>query len=140
MVVSHEKVRQAFQYLLDAGKVHSQQDLADAMNKNKSYVSRHLNNEDGASDVFVREMCVAFPGIFNLNFFLASEGSMLVEKKPTQDHPTDNAIMLQLLKMMEQRDERITRLEDEVALLRASVAKLERAHYGYASIAADGGK
>lgn len=137
-----EIITQAFNHLLSSGVISKKKDVALAMKgKRPETVSRALNgNKDYLTDQFMIDFDKAFPGIFNLSWLLTGEGSMLVEKKPTQDHPTDNAIMLQLLKMMEQRDERITRLEDEMIAIRSTLAKLERAKYGYASIAADGGK
>lgn len=144
MVVGSDKTKMLFQHLLDSGRVHSQQDLANAIGRDKGYVSRQLNNERGASADFVRMVCAAFPGIFNLNYFLSGEGEMLVQRAPSaaMQSRSDAERVDELLRQNSALIAMMADYKQELQAIKESLQKLERARYGYdyqPVIAADGG-
>lgn len=138
MVDSSDKARKAFQYLMDNGKLHSQQDLADAMVKDKGYISKMLK-PGCATGTFFQDLCKTFPGIFNLNYFLNGEGEMLISQKVESPSSDGGSVVLRLLDMLKDKDAQLDDMRRLLQSMDQRIQKLERAHYGYASVAADGG-
>lgn len=130
-------LKKAFTHLVSVGKIKKKKDIAMAMpGKRPETVSRAMSgNENYATDQFMIEFDKAFPGIFNLSWLLTGEGDMLLEQ-PKQEQTSDNAIIAQLIGMM---DRRMEKMENMIEALNSKVQKLERAQYGYASVAADDG-
>ena len=73
-----ERINQAFSYLKDNGLVHTQKDLAERMGSTAPNVSSALKGVDNVlTDNFLLRFNNAFGGIFNDNWLLTGEGSML---------------------------------------------------------------
>lgn len=72
------RINQAFSYLKDNGLVHTQRDLAEKMGATAPNVSSALKGVDNVlTDNFLLRFNNAFGGIFNDNWLLTGEGSML---------------------------------------------------------------
>jgi hypothetical protein len=93
--------------------------------------------EDYATDQFMIEFDRAFSGIFNLSWLLRGEGEMLVQRAPSAAMPQPD-VVAQLIRMCNDLHADVRELKQELAATKAEVEKLKRAHYGYASVAADG--
>lgn len=75
-----ERINQAFSYLKDNGLVHTQRDLAEKMGATAPNVSSALKGVDNVlTDNFLLRFNNAFGGIFNDNWLLTGEGSMLTD-------------------------------------------------------------
>ena len=73
-----ERINHAFSYLKDNGLVHTQKDLAERMGATAPNVSSALKGVDNVlTDNFLLRFNNAFGGIFNDNWLLTGEGSML---------------------------------------------------------------
>lgn len=78
-----ERINQAFSYLKDNGLVHTQKDLAERMGSTAPNVSSALKGVDNVlTDNFLLRFNNAFGGIFNDNWLLTGEGSMLSASDP----------------------------------------------------------
>lgn len=78
-----ERINQAFSYLKDNGLVHTQRDLAEKMGATSPNVSSALKGVDNVlTDNFLLRFNNAFGGIFNDNWLLTGEGSMLSASDP----------------------------------------------------------
>lgn len=68
----------AFQYLRSCGKVHTQKDLAAAMDANRVTISNALSGKKGylTKDFLIR-FNAAFGNIFNMAYLMRGEGEML---------------------------------------------------------------
>lgn len=78
-----ERINQAFSYLKDNGLVHTQKDLAERMGSTAPNVSSALKGVDNVlTDNFLLRFNNAFGGIFNDNWLLTGEGSMLSASEP----------------------------------------------------------
>lgn len=78
-----ERINQAFSYLKDNGLVHTQRDLAEKMGATAPNVSSALKGVDNVlTDNFLLRFNNAFGGIFNDNWLLTGEGSMLSASDP----------------------------------------------------------
>jgi len=87
-----ERINQAFSYLKDNGLVHTQRDLAEKMGATAPNVSSALKGVDNVlTDNFLLRFNNAFGGIFNDNWLLTGEGSMLSESTtaPADSSSTD---------------------------------------------------
>lgn len=79
-----DKLIAAYNYLCNHGRVHKQKDLGAAIGKTESTMSKAFNGkEDALTDKLFRDICTAFPGTFNLEWFLEDKGDMLI------NHGTD---------------------------------------------------
>ncbi len=68
----------AFNYLKGTGKVHTQQDVADKMEINKSSLSKATNGDDKyLTDSFLKRFNYSFGNMFNERWLINGEGEML---------------------------------------------------------------
>ena len=82
--------------------------LSAAMNGNKLYLTKNL----------FMKICAAFPGVFNLDYLLTGEGSLLVEEGSAKVQDTDSG-ELEALK------NRVKLLEEQVARQRQIIDHYE---------------
>lgn len=74
----NERVKTAYEYLRNIGKVHTQQDLADSMGMKKESISRAFSgNESYLTDKFLYKFNQAFGNLFNIDWLLYEEGDMI---------------------------------------------------------------
>lgn len=79
-------LKEAYEHLRNLGIVHTQKDIADKVKYNKSAVSQALNGIEGyVTSNFVSAFNEAFGGIFNEDYLLRGEGTLL------KDAPIDEA-------------------------------------------------
>ena len=68
----------AFNYLKGTGKVHTQQDIADKMEINKSSLSKATNGDDKyLTDSFLKRFNYSFGNLFNERWLISGDGEML---------------------------------------------------------------
>lgn len=101
-----ERLMAAFKYLRDRGCVHTQKDIATAMNATPQNVSLAFSgNSRALTDRFITRFNQAFGDIFNLSWLQYGEGEML--NTPTQpianEAPTTSMIDKLLEELSAQR-------------------------------------
>lgn len=80
-----DRLKEAYKHLQSLGLIHTQKGFADALGKAEGTVSKAFNGDEKAlTDNLFVQITVAFPGIFNLNYLLKGEGSMLA-KQPEEE-------------------------------------------------------
>lgn len=73
-----ERLVAAYDYLKSKGMAHKQQDIAEAMNTNKSNISHALNGDQRfLTDSFLRRFNAAYGNIFNDKWLVEGTGEML---------------------------------------------------------------
>lgn len=73
-----QRINEAFNYLKDKGKVHTQKDMANMMHATSPNVSSALKGvESVLTDNFLKRFNAAFGNIFNEKWLLTGEGEML---------------------------------------------------------------
>lgn len=99
-----ERINYAFSYLKDNGLVHTQKDLAERMGSTAPNVSSALKGVDNVlTDNFLLRFNNAFGGIFNDNWLLTGEGSMLSASDPNSvSASSSNDISAALNKAMDE--------------------------------------
>lgn len=82
-----DRINSAYQFLRNQGRVHTQVDVADAMQATRQNVSAALNGKEVAlTDKFIRRFNHAFGDIFNLDWLLNGEGEMLANNNTTNNN------------------------------------------------------
>lgn len=78
METKKERLMSAFNYLKGTGKVHTQQDIADKMEINKSSLSKATNGDDKyLTDSFLKRFNYSFGNLFNERWLISGDGEML---------------------------------------------------------------
>lgn len=74
-----DRLKKAYEYLRNNGKVHTQQNVADIMGVKKENVSRAFNgNEKYLTLGFITRFNNAFGNIFNIDWIIKEQGDMLI--------------------------------------------------------------
>lgn len=85
-----DRLKEAYLYLRGRGIVHTQQDIANMMKKPKSNISRAFNgHEDYLTEGFLADFYKKFSDIFNEDWLINGEGSMLVTGGNISSHITN---------------------------------------------------
>ena len=113
------RLKEAYKYLQSIGKIHTQKGFADALGKAEGTISRAFNGDEKAlTDNLFVQITLAFPGLFNLDYLLTGEGSLLVDEGSAKVQDTDSG-ELEALK------NRVKLLEEQVARQRQIIDHYE---------------
>lgn len=81
------RLHKAIEFLRDSGKLHTQQDIADALGMGKGNLSRALNgNPRYFTDGFIKRFAAAYSDYINDEWLLTGEGEMAVPDKTMRPH------------------------------------------------------
>jgi hypothetical protein len=130
-------LKMAYDYLYSIGAVHSQKEFGDAIGRAEETISRDFKAEKKLSASVPYKLLAAFPNVFNESWALQGEGDMLAKQATSAAMPQSD-VVAQLIRMCNDLHADVRELKQELASTKAEVEKLKRAHYGYASVAADG--
>ena len=113
------RLKEAYKYLQSIGKIHTQKGFADALGKAEGTISRAFNGDEKAlTDNLFVQITLSFPGLFNLDYLLTGEGSLLVEQKD------DPAIPSKMQDMIDQYKQEIKRLTDSIEPYKQEIQRL----------------
>lgn len=93
--MAHDRLRQAIDYLKDNGKVHKQQDIADALGMAKSHLSDAIRGGKYFTEGFLKRFAKAYSDYINEQWLLTGEGKMgKADRHTTRPHiPADLAVV-----------------------------------------------
>ena len=78
MVERQKRLKEVFEYVRNNYGIHTQIDFAEALHKSRNAISLALNgNELYLTDKLFKNICEVYPGVFNLDYLLTGEGSLL---------------------------------------------------------------
>lgn len=106
--MTKEQLNEAYEYVRQHYGIHTKKDFAAAIRvKQAGFYSALNGNEAYLTANLFQKICAAFPGVFNLNYFLDNKGELLAEqpKKVTTNDATAD-----MLEMYAQR----LRLVDDI--------------------------
>ena len=113
------RLKEAYKYLQSIGKIHTQKGFADALGKAEGTISRAFNGDEKAlTDNLFVQITLSFPGLFNLDYLLTGEGSLLVEEGGAKVQDTDSG-------ELEALRSRVKILEEQVARQRQIIDHYE---------------
>ena len=132
----HDRLKEAYDYLRYQHGIHTQMEMANALQITRSSFSAAMNgNEKYLTKSLFMKICAAFPGVFNLDYLLNGTGTLLATQEKAEPTPvspaTDNLLELHAQMIRRVDDLRhelhqellaIRQLKDE---LRATIAELK---------------
>lgn len=81
MIERQNRLKEVYEHLRLYYGIHTQTDFANALHKSRNSVTLALNgNELYLTDKFFKSICAAFPGVFNIDYLLNGEGTLLLDK------------------------------------------------------------
>ena len=148
MTNRHERLKEVYEYLRYHYSIHTQTDMANAIQMTRPAFSAAMNgNEKYLTKSLFMKICAAFPGVFNLDYLLNGTGTLLTTKEKAEPTPvspaTDNLLELHASLLRHVDDLRqelhqellaVRALKDE---LRATLSELKSATTHNYGIAAD---
>jgi hypothetical protein len=135
MVERQKRLKEVFDYVRKYCGIHTQIDLANALNKSRNAVTLALNgNEKYLTDNLFTNICETFPGVFNLDYLLTGEGQLLTIEEEVNDedikktaNPTPAPSAIDYTFLIEKAVEKATAYADKtIAVLEKQVADKDR--------------
>lgn len=78
MIGRHKRLHEVYEHLRKFFGIHTQTDFAEALKYSRVYISSALNgNEKNLTDKLFKNICEAFPDVFNLDYLLTGKGDLL---------------------------------------------------------------
>lgn len=118
----HDRLKEAYDYLRYQHGIHTQMEMANALQITRSSFSAAMNgNEKYLTKSLFMKICAAFPGVFNLDYLLTGTGTLLAQKEKAEPTPvspaTDNILELHA-QMIRRVDDLRQELHDELMEVR----------------------
>lgn len=139
MLERQKRLNEVYEHLRKYYAIHTQTDFANALKYSRSVISAALNGrEDYLTDKLFRTICEAYPGVFDLNYLLTGEGTLLtieeevhnqdMEKlfNPSPDQMTAN-ILEMYARMIRGVDDLRVQLKDQLAEIQTVRSELQQA-------------
>lgn len=108
-----QRLKVCIAYLKDNGVIHTQQNIVDMMQRNKSSVSRALNGDPlYLTNDFIESFTKTFR-VFNQIWIETGEGDMLANNSNTcldNNNQINSYIVERFIKLLEKKDEQMDRL------------------------------
>lgn len=123
MAGKHERLKEAYDYLRYQHGIHTQIDMANALQVTRPSFSAAMNgNEKYLTKSLFMKICAAFPGVFNLDYLLNGTGTLLAQQEKAEPTPvspaTDNLLELHA-QMLRRVDDLRQELHQELLAIRA---------------------
>ena len=78
MLDRQKRLNEVYEHLHNYFNIHTKGDFADSIKYARAYISSALNgNERYLTEKLFRNICEAYPGVFDLNYLLTGEGQLL---------------------------------------------------------------
>ena len=123
MTDRHERLKEVYEYLRYHYAIHTQTDMANAIQLTRPAMSAAMNGNDKylTKNLFMK-ICAAFPGVFNLDYLLNGTGTLLATQEKAEPTPvspaTDNLLELHA-QMIRRVDDLRQELHQELLAIRA---------------------
>lgn len=86
MIEKQKRLKEVYDYLRQHNGIHTKTGFAEAVNYGRTSMSAALNgNEKYLTDSLFKNICEAYPGVFNLDYLLTGKGSLLAEETAHND-------------------------------------------------------
>ena len=131
-----ERLNEVYEYVRSHFNVHTQSGFADTIRYNRAYISSAMNgNNKYLTDKLFTKICEAYPGVFNLDYLLDGDGSLLMtdtapmmEHQPVISNPLADIIAAKNETIATQK-ETIASLQREVDMLRREIDRLKSSEF-----------
>lgn len=118
-----KRLIEVYEYARSHFGIHTKQGFAEAVNYGRTSMSAALNGNEGyLTDSLFKNICEAFPGVFNLDYLLTGEGTLLMEheeKEPANSSSENKDINVLILQS------RLEEMERTIAAMRETIDTLK---------------
>lgn len=91
-----DRLKEVYEYVRNHFPIHTQVDFAEALKYNRAYISSAMHgNEKNLTDKLFRNICEAFPGVFELDYLLTGKGSLLTVEEDLRNKDVDKMFNIQ---------------------------------------------
>lgn len=91
-----DRLKEVYEYVRSHFPIHTQVDFAEALKYNRAYISSAMHgNEKNLTDKLFRNICEAFPGVFELDYLLTGKGSLLTVEEDLRNKDVDKMFNIQ---------------------------------------------
>ena len=128
MLDRQKRLNEVYEHLHNYFNIHTKGDFADSIKYARAYISSALNgNKKYLTDKLFTNICEAFPGVFDLNYLLTGNGSLLSNDKANQEIKTSNVLDQSSLvnAAIAAKDETIINLKERIKELQRTIADKE---------------
>lgn len=129
MTTRQERLREVYDYLRSNFGIHTQAGFAAALLITRPAISSAMNgNEAYLTNSLFQKICAAFPGVFNLDYLLTGEGTLLAnETQPATPERVATPTTYDVSILIEKAVEKATAYSDKcIAILEKQVEDLRR--------------
>lgn len=138
MLEREKRLNEVYEYLHNNFNIHTKGDFADSIKYARAYVSSAMNgNERYLTDKLFRNICEAYPGVFDLDYLLTGDGTLLAmneqeteqtERKvtPATDEMTANTLEM-YARMIRGVDDLRLQLQKQMEEVQSVKAELQQA-------------
>lgn len=86
MKTKQQILKEVYEHIRAHHGIHTQKDFAEALRISRPALSSAMNgNKAYLTENLFQKICAAFPGVFNLNYMLTGNGSLLTDEQPDND-------------------------------------------------------
>jgi len=138
MVKRQKRLKEVYEHLRANFGIHTQEDFANSLHKSRNAITLALNgNEKYLTDKLFTNICEAYPGVFDLNYLLTGEGSLLtveeevkseqIEKESNPQQPSSyiDKLIASLEKQVKDKDDQLADKDRIIKLLEQKIEVLE---------------
>lgn len=92
-----KRLQEVYAHLRRWYGIHTQTDFANSMRYSRNAISLALNgNEKYLTDSLFRNICEAYPGVFDLNYLLTGEGQLLTIEEEVKSEDIEKTSIIDL--------------------------------------------
>ena len=136
MIERQKRLKEVYDHLRKYFGVHTQTDFADAIKYSRPVISSALNgNEDYLTDKLFKNICEAYPDVFNLEYLLNGTGQLLTIREEVTNEELERQINPQpsyadeliasLKKQVKDKDDQLADKDRIIKLLEQKIEVLE---------------
>ena len=129
MLDRQKRLNEVYEHLHNYFNIHTKGDFADSIKYARAYISSALNgNKKYLTDKLFTNICEAFPGVFDLNYLLTGNGSLLSNDIANHEEiKTSNVLDQSSLvnAAIAAKDETIINLKERIKELQRTIADKE---------------
>ena len=105
-----DRLLEVYEHLRKNRGVHTKKDMAETIGVTLPALYSAFGGSDPyLTDNLFKKICYAFPGVFNLNYLLTGEGSLLVEENRAKVQDTDSGELSALRSRVQILEEQVAR-------------------------------
>ena len=128
-----KRLKEVYEYLRKFYGIHTQSDFANTLRKSRNAITLALNGDERyLTDKLFKNICEAYKGVFDLNYLLTGEGSLLTIEEEVHNEEYENLYNPQSIDQsslinaaLAAKDEMIEELRSHIADLKATIADKE---------------